>query len=79
MKKFGLDWDMHDMNDPEEWFVRASKDDNIFCFGEFDIKNPLCRKCCAQRLRCAIERVVEDEFEEIEELLESLSRTDRIQ
>jgi len=38
------------------------------CFGNFDTYNPLCRKRCALRLRCAVAREKIAQLELLEEL-----------
>ena len=44
-------------------------DDHLGCFGDFDLSDRLCRRLCALRLRCAIERNQNDRLEILEELV----------
>ena len=44
-------------------------DDNLGCFGNFDIKNGMCKKFCALNLRCAIERAQNDQMEFLEDMM----------
>ena len=48
-----------------------SLDNHLGCFGEFNIKDPICKKLCALNLRCAIESEKNIRLEIIEELVVS--------
>jgi hypothetical protein len=45
-----------------------SFEDYLGCFGSFNIKNSVCKKFCALRLRCAIEHDQKVRMELLEEL-----------
>lgn len=45
-----------------------SFEDYLGCFGSFNLKNSICTKFCALRLRCAIERDQKVRLELLEEL-----------
>lgn len=49
---------------------RISLKEHLGCFGEFRPRNPVCRRLCALRLRCAIEREQADQMELFEELFD---------
>lgn len=42
-------------------------DKYLECFGDLDLKDPLCRKHCALRLKCAIEQVEQNRLMQIED------------
>ncbi len=42
--------------------------DRLDCFGTYYSQDPLCRKHCALRLRCVIERDRENRFGQIEDV-----------
>lgn len=44
-------------------------DDYLGCFGNFNRRNPVCKKFCAVNLRCAIERDQNVRIELIEDLV----------
>lgn len=44
-------------------------DDYLECFGELDLSDPICRKYCALRLKCAIEQIEQLRIGKIEELI----------
>ena len=44
-------------------------DNYLECFGELDLKNPICRKYCALRLKCAIEQVEQNRLVQLEDLI----------
>ena len=37
------------------------------CFGDLDLNDPICRKHCALRLKCAIEQVEQNRLMQIED------------
>ncbi|NNG00637.1 MAG: hypothetical protein HKM93_14725 [Desulfobacteraceae bacterium] len=41
------------------------------CYGEFQIENPLCKKYCVLNIRCAIEQEQNARMEILEELVAS--------
>lgn len=45
-----------------------SFEDYLGCYGSFNLKNSICRKFCALRLRCAIEHDQKVRLELLEEL-----------
>ena len=44
-------------------------DDHLGCFGDFDVRDPVCKKFCALSLRCAIETNQEEQFEFLEDII----------
>lgn len=38
------------------FFDQLQVTDHLGCFGNFELKDPICRKYCAIKLRCLIER-----------------------
>ncbi len=44
-------------------------DDVLGCFGDFDVRDPVCRKFCALNLRCAVECYRNDQMELWEEMV----------
>ncbi len=44
-------------------------DDYLECFGDLDLKDPVCRKYCALRLKCAIEQIEQDRLVQLEDLI----------
>lgn len=38
------------------------------CFGEYSPQDPICRRHCALRLRCAVERDRETRYDRLEEM-----------
>ncbi len=42
-------------------------DDHLGCFGDFDLKDPICKRFCSLNLRCAIECYQNDQFEILED------------
>ena len=48
---------------------RPQNDDHLGCFGDFDLTDRMCRRLCALRLRCAIERNQSDRLEILEDLV----------
>ncbi|MDM8551124.1 hypothetical protein QUF72_13655 [Desulfobacterales bacterium HSG2] len=38
-------------------------DDYLGCFGDFDLRDPICKKLCALKLRCAVECYQNDQLE----------------
>ena len=51
---------------------RLFLDDHLGCFGEFNREDPVCKKLCALKLRCAVEY---EKFSRLE-LLEDLAVSD---
>ena len=49
-------------------------DDHLGCFGEFNIKDPICKKFCALNIRCAIDS---DQYN-LMEFLEDLTFSDGV-
>lgn len=49
----------------------------IECFGEFDREDPLCKKRCGLRLRCAIESSQRERYEVFEENYDLEDLSDR--
>lgn len=56
------------MNEALEVLTAAA---HLDCFGAFDPADPICRRHCALRLRCAIEREQHHRLRQIEELVEA--------
>jgi hypothetical protein len=48
------------------------------CFGEFHIQDPVCRKFCALRIRCAVEYSQQQRMEPLEDLFNGDEVRDRI-
>ena len=48
-----------------------SCDDHLGCFGNFSVKDPICKKLCALNLRCAVEYEKSARLEILEELVVS--------
>ena len=48
-----------------------SLDNHLGCFGDFNVKDPICKKLCALSLRCAIEYEKNARMEILEELVVS--------
>ncbi len=42
--------------------------DEFGCLGDFSINNPICKKFCALKLRCAIERYQNEQMEYWEDM-----------
>jgi hypothetical protein len=53
-------------------------DDYLGCFGNFNRRNPVCKKFCAVNLRCAIERDQNVRIELIEDLVAAEDMKGRI-
>ena len=53
----------------KEFMEKLLFDDYTGCFGTFDLADTICRKHCALKLRCAIEREQNDRMELLEELV----------
>ena len=47
---------------------KISLDEHIGCFGEYIYADPVCRKLCALRIRCAIEQEQNFRLEILEDL-----------
>ena len=46
-------------------------DDHLGCFGEFNSKDPICKKFCALNIRCAIDSNQNNLMEFLEDLASS--------
>ncbi len=46
-------------------------DDHLGCFGEFNAKDPICKKFCALNIRCAIDSNQNNLMEFLEDLVSS--------
>ena len=44
-------------------------DNYLECFGKLDLKDPVCRKYCALRLKCAIEQIEQNRLVQLEDLI----------
>ncbi|MBL7180211.1 MAG: hypothetical protein ABIK98_10770 [Pseudomonadota bacterium] len=55
----------------EKLISKASLDNHLGCFGNFNIQNPICKKLCVLSLRCAIERDHNNRLELLEDLMSS--------
>jgi len=55
------------------------KDDHIGCFGNFSMEDPICRKYCALKLRCAIEREQNLRMDLLEDLIATDSMVFKLQ
>lgn len=53
----------------KESFKMLSFDDHLGCFGEFNPKDPVCKKFCAVNLRCAIDYENTARMEILDELV----------
>ncbi len=51
-------------------FTIQSLENEVACFGEFDIERTICRKYCALRLRCAAYKQKYASIEQMEEWTE---------
>ena len=60
-------------------FSDSSDTDEVECYGRFDIKQRLCRKYCALRLRCAVEQLDQSRLEQLEDLMTAYEITSKIQ
>lgn len=58
---------------------KISFDDHLGCFGNFNIGDPICKKLCALRLRCAIDRNKNNRMELLEDLISSSEMFIKIQ
>lgn len=58
---------------------KISLDDHLDCFGNFDIKNPICKTFCALSLRCAIDRDKNVKIDLLEDLISSSGIFSKIQ
>ena len=50
----------------------------LHCFGEFNVQDPVCRRVCALRIRCAVECGQHDRMEFLEELFGGDEVRDRV-
>jgi len=55
----------------KEFIGKTSLNDYLGCFGNFNIQDPICKKFCALRLRCAIDRDHNTRLELLEDLISS--------
>ena len=62
-----------------EVVYRISVDDYLDCFGDFNRSDPICKKLCVLRLRCAIERDQSDRLEVLEDLIATSDISIKIQ
>ena len=53
----------------KELLKMLSYDDHLGCFGEFNAKDPVCKKFCAVNLRCAIDYENNVRLEILDELV----------
>jgi len=44
-------------------------DNYLECFGDLNLKDPICRKYCALRLKCAIEQTEQNRLIQLEDLI----------
>ncbi len=44
-------------------------DNYLECFGDLNLTDPVCRKYCALRLKCAIEQIEQDRLVQLEDLI----------
>ena len=58
---------------------RSPFDNYLGCFGNFNIKDPICKQFCALRLRCAIDRDQNNTLELLEGLMSSDGMSIKIQ
>jgi hypothetical protein len=59
--------------------INISIDDHLGCFGNFNIEDPICKKLCALRLRCTIDRNKNTRMELLEDLIFSSEMVIKIQ
>ncbi|MBW2604038.1 MAG: hypothetical protein JRE28_06930 [Deltaproteobacteria bacterium] len=53
----------------KELMNKISIDDHLDCLGNFNIEDPLCKKLCALRVRCAIDSDKNVRLELLEDLM----------
>ena len=58
---------------------KISLDDCLDCYGNFNIKNPICKTFCALSLRCAVERDKNIKIDLLEDLIFSSGMLTKIQ
>ena len=63
----------------KELMNKISFDNHLGCFGNFNIDDPICKKLCALRLRCAIDRNKNAQMELLEDLISSSEMFIKIQ
>lgn len=63
----------------KEYKDKTALDNYMGCFGNFNIKDPICKKFCALRLRCLIDRDQNNTIELIEDLMSSDGLSIKIQ
>jgi hypothetical protein len=44
-------------------------DNYLECFGDLNLNDPVCRKFCALRLKCAIEQIEQNRLIQLEDLI----------
>ncbi len=59
--------------------AKISLNDHLGCFGDFSMKDPVCRKFCALGLRCAIDREQNDQMEIWEDMFDAEMMSVKIQ
>ena len=55
----------------KELSEKFSLDERLGCYGSFNIEDPICKKFCALRLRCLIDRDRNNQLELLEDLISS--------
>jgi hypothetical protein len=63
----------------KELMNKIAFDNHLGCFGNFNIEDPICKKFCALRLRCAIDRNKSTRMELLEDLISSSEMFIKIQ
>lgn len=63
----------------KELMNKISLDNYLDCFGNFNIKNPICKTFCALSLRCAIDRDKNIKMDLLEDLISSSGMFTKIQ
>ena len=54
-------------------------DNYLECFGDISLKNPVCRKYCALRLKCAIEQAEQNRLVALEDIINAQEVSLKIQ
>lgn len=55
----------------KEYSETISLDERLGCYGSFNIQDPICKRFCALRLRCLIDRDQNHKLELLEDLISS--------
>ncbi len=63
----------------ETKFSENGGTDEVECFGRFDIRQRLCRKYCALRLRCALDQLDQSRLDQLEDLMTEYEITSKLQ